>query len=163
MIRDRTAKQVAAELGCAAKTVRRWCKDDGCPHDKVKDCYKLSVTEVKEWLEAAGVSTDTGPRSQTNRKPNTDTNEPIDNKEKKLYWDARKAKMQALIAEGKVIDAAEVKARSLRQIAAVKQGLMTLPAKVSGPLAHKSARELESGLTDAVRELLDEFAEGAWV
>lgn len=142
--------------------MRAWCLSDGCPYSKPEGVYKLDAAEVRAWCEATGRTGRCGPRELGGKKDKSRdaSGEPRDPKERKLYWDARKAKVMAMLAEGTALDAAEVRTANVRKVSAVKQGLLSLPSKVAGRLAHRSQREIETELTDAVRALLTEFAAG---
>ena len=90
------------------------------------------------------------------------TGEPVDPKERKAYWDARKAKVAALKAEGSVVERAVVERETLAKIAAVKHGLLSQPARYAQRLLScRNARELQAEWTDINRELLHEFAADA--
>ena len=154
-----SSKVCAAALDVTPKTLRNYAKQ-GCPHEKRKGSYVFQELAVKAWMKEKGYTGETGWPKGNKQTGTLASGEPIDPKERKLFWDAKAARVRAMKLEGTVLDADEVRTANMRKISAVKQGLLSLPSRVAGRLAHRNQREIEVELTDEVRLLLTEFAEG---
>lgn len=149
-----TTRECAAALGVSPPTLRKW-KKQGCPCDyDDHDALAWDLGAVRAWMAENGI---TGKPGRKRRE--VSEGEPVDPKERKLYWDARKAKVAAMKAEGAVVDRQEVERDLLAKIAAVRNGLLSQPARYAPRLlACSTVRELTAEWTEINRELLYEFA-----
>ena len=147
----------AAELGIQPNTLRRYVRERGCPHGRDEEgrgCLRFDVAEVRAWMDEKGL---TGKPGRPSAEPTGDA------KERKAHYDAEIARLKMLKLEGQLIERAEVERGRLARIAAVRQGLLNQPRRSAGILfAAKTERDLEALWTDMNRELLNEFADGAY-
>lgn len=151
--RNVTSTQLAEAMGVHPRTVRNWVEGkDGLPHERGQDLeYLFNLEEAKAWHLAN--------RRQTGKKVDADGEEPKDAKERKLWYEARKVKLQVLKAEGLLLDASEVRSANVAKVAAVRHGLLSQPTQNATRLfACETVRELELIWLELNRGLLREFA-----
>lgn len=88
---------------------------------------------------------------------------------KQYHLEARVRKERALasrheqnlaLQRAALVPVEEVRQQNLRKLAVVRAGLLSLPGKLAGRIAHRDVREVHQELDKGVRELLALFASG---
>jgi phage terminase Nu1 subunit (DNA packaging protein) len=165
------ARDVAEFYDVATQTVSAWCKR-GCPHKREKRGtgarYTLSfkIEDVDGWLrEKCKGPYDTSTRSmsvsqktEAAEKDGTSDEEPKALRDKKDYWLAKKYEIQVKKERGELIPLEEVRQERLQRIEAVRAGLFSLPARLSGVCAGRSETEIQDEIESAINDLLERFA-----
>jgi phage terminase Nu1 subunit (DNA packaging protein) len=137
----KTIEEVARVMNVSYRTVQRW-KKDGMPVGE--DGY-YDLEEIKAWHdEKEGIT----PAS-----------------EGKFYWEERIRKCKAELLElelkkvtGELLPKDEVESGRAARILAVKRAFLALPTRMAPKLAMKESREIEVLLSEAIGEIIDEFA-----
>lgn len=81
-----------------------------------------------------------------------------DSKAKQAHIDARKAELELAVIEGKLIDRAKIKAEIGRQFAAVRDGLLNIPARMAPALAAmKTPAEVQTALDAEIRAVVAQY------
>lgn len=137
----KTAEEVAKVMEVTYRTVQRW-KREGMPVTK-EGFYDLE--EIKAWHLSR---TETGKRAKG-----------------KDFWDEKISKFKAGLLElellqtsGMLLPKEEVERDRINRIIAVKRTFLALPTRMAPILAMKEPREIEALLSEAVGEIIDEFA-----
>jgi len=137
----KTAEEVAKVMEVTYRTVQRW-KREGMPVTK-EGFYDLE--EIKAWH----LSTLTkGKRAKG-----------------KDFWDEKISKFKAGLLElelletsGMLLPKEEVERDRINRIMTVKRTFLALPTRMAPILAMKEPREIEALLSEAIGEIIDEFA-----
>lgn len=137
----KTAEEVAKVMEVTYRTVQRW-KREGMPVAK-EGFYDLE--EIKAWHLSR---TETGKRAKG-----------------KDFWDEKISKFKAGLLElellqtsGMLLPKEEVERDRINRIMAVKRTFLALPTRMVPILAMKEPREIEALLSEAIGEIIDEFA-----
>lgn len=151
----------------ATQTVSAWCKR-GCPHKREKRGtgarYTLSfkIEDVDAWLREkwkGPYDTSTRSRSASQKtEAAAGDEEPKALRDKKDYWLAKKYEIQVKKERGELIPLEEVRQERLQRIEAVRAGLFSLPARLSGVCAGRSESEIQDEIESAINDLLERFA-----
>ncbi|MBX3467172.1 MAG: helix-turn-helix domain-containing protein [Planctomycetes bacterium] len=172
MSRDLTAEEMAAELGIAATTLKRWVREAGCPiesgsHGKA---FKFDKDKVLAWMEKTGATglmgkPPAGSERVSEEEQTAQTNDlsKIAKLTKVVHLEikrleAAKRKRVERIAEGELHDRVDCERATLAKIAAVRTGLLSLPGKLSARLAGREAPDVQRELEREVAHLLAQFA-----
>jgi len=137
----KTAEEVAKVMEVTYRTVQRW-KREGMPVTK-EGFYDLE--EIKAWHLSTLAK---GKRAKG-----------------KDFWDEKISKFKAGLLElelletsGMLLPKEEVERDRNDRIMAVKRTFLALPTRMAPILAMKEPREIEALLSEAVGEIIDEFA-----
>lgn len=153
--------EIAPLINVSKVTLGAWAKE-GAPCELRDGARWWNLDALQKWCTENGKRKGAKKRSSHPEKTAPVTNkdgEPVDLKERRLYWQAYKDKLQALKFAGTLLDAGEVHAGRIARIQAVKQGLLTQPRTYSGQLfACATEDELREAWLRLNRELLRQFA-----
>jgi len=146
-------EDIARAFGVHTNTVLNWIRA-GCPHSRSgRGPYLLDRDAVQAWLQKKGLTgrpgrpTDGGGSGQL-----TDA---------KIAFTAERAMLMRLRREkeaGILHNAAECRARRLRQIQEVKGRLLALPRSLAAEIADRPRAECEKLLMERIEALIRIFA-----
>lgn len=139
-------------LDIADKTLWRWV-DKGCPATRRGTAgFLFNESEVAAWMEA------TGHTGQAGRPPNEPTDLAEARRRKELAL-AETYELRLAKERGLLLDAADVKAKWLEQIAAAKSVLIGMPASVSAQLVGMDAAQIQAILETTTRDALNRLSD----
>jgi|GEM_PF-584382 len=137
----KTSEEVAKVMEVTYRTVQRW-KREGMPITK-EGFYDLE--EIKAWHLSTLAK---GKRAKG-----------------KDFWDEKISKFKAGLLElelletsGMLLPKEDVERDRINRIIAIKRTFLALPTRMAPLLAMKEPREIEALLSEAVGEIIDEFA-----
>jgi phage terminase Nu1 subunit (DNA packaging protein) len=155
------SRDIAELFDVTQPAVSKWVQR-GCPHEdrgsKKRPQHFFDPVDVDNWLrdKCLGPYNKSGRSSAGNREATDE--EPKALRDKKDYWLAKKYEIQVKKERGELIPLEEVRQERLQRIEAVRAGLFSLPARLSGVCAGRSETEIQDEIESAINDLLERFA-----
>jgi phage terminase Nu1 subunit (DNA packaging protein) len=151
-VRDKTTDDIAGLFDVDESTVKRWVAA-GLPCDRNgRKPRKFDEGEVAAWLKANNKTGKPG-------RPQTEVGKELTaakiRKENAL---AKKYELEIAATEGTLIPRAEVERQKVQKVAALRNGLLSLPASLAPTLEGMTAAEIQGEIEGAVVGLLEQYA-----
>jgi len=157
----KSIRALARRLGRAEATVRKWLRTGRWPAG-VPQAGPWSAQHLARLMAFRDLVLKPDAAAGRHGVPGVVNELTPEQKLKLVYWHRRNELLQQRIqtAAGKVHDVAECNERALRQVLAIKTHLLEVGPSMASTLAGQSAETIERLLTDRMRSICKEFAEG---
>nr|WP_320131988.1 helix-turn-helix domain-containing protein [uncultured Holophaga sp.] len=150
-IHEMTTEEAATLLSVTPRAVRKWAQEEGLPHRFIGKDLRFDWPQTLTWWTANKCRGPVAAQRGSSTPPKVVSEAQI------LATKARMDAIKLAEREGRMIDLQLVEDEWTRKILACRGRLLTIPARLRGPLGQEIAKRVEDEVFQALTELAKEW------